>query len=213
MKQIRKQSEPPELRAHRRAGGSFGDPQGGTRWKERLQESLLREQGRLCCYCMARIARETMKVEHYLCQERHPERALDHDNLFAACSGGEGLPRAQQTCDSRKGNAELSIYPAGNIEPFLKYLPDGMIVSTISTQQVDLDDTLNLNAAVLKRARVAVLTGLMDGLKRELPRTKEWNRARLQEELERWRARDEHGDYREFCQVVIYYLEKRLRRS
>lgn len=162
---------------------------------------------------MARISRETMKVEHYLCQERHPERALDYDNLFAACSGGEGLPRAQQTCDSRKGNAELSIHPAGNIEPFLKYLADGTIVSTISAHQVDLDDTLNLNAAALKRAREAVLTGLMDVLKRAMPKTKEWNRARLEEELARWRARDELGDYREFCRVVIYYLEKRLRRS
>ncbi|MBA3549302.1 MAG: TIGR02646 family protein [Nannocystis sp.] len=211
MKQIRKRSEPPELRAHRRAGGHFGDPQGDTKWKERLQEALLREQGRLCCYCMARISRERMKVEHYLSQERHPERALDHCNLFAACAGGEGWPRALQTCDTRKGSAALSINPTGNIEPFLRYLADGTISSADPAYQQDLDTTLNLNAAALKRARKAVIQGLVIAFEREMP--KHWKPSRLREELARWEARDERGDYREFCRVVVYFLEKRLRRA
>jgi len=212
VKQIRKQAEPPELRAHRRAGGDFSDPQGETRWKERLQAALLREQGGLCCYCMRRVSRESMKVEHYLCQERHPERALDHDNLFAACPGGEGSPREHQTCDTRKGNAALTIHPAGNIEPFLRYLSDGTIAAKNLAYQADLDVTLNLNAAALKRARLGVLDGLVAALGRLMPGPGAWKPARLRDELARWQARDEHGDFREFCQVVVYFLEKRLRR-
>jgi uncharacterized protein (TIGR02646 family) len=211
VKRVHKQAEPRELRAHRLAGGGFGDAQGDARWKERLQEALLHEQGHLCCYCMARISREAMKVEHHRCQERYPERAVDYSNLFAACPGGQGLPRAQQTCDTHKGNADLTIDPSGNIEPFIRFLVDGSVAATRPDYQHDLDVTLNLNTAALKRARRGVLTGLVAGLNRLMP--DEWKAARLRDELRRWQARDDRHRFREFCQVCVGFLERRLHRA
>ena len=38
--------------------------------KDQLKESLLKEQGYLCAYCMSRISEDTMKVEHW-----HPQRS------------------------------------------------------------------------------------------------------------------------------------------
>lgn len=211
MRQIHKQAEPRELRAHRLAGGGFEDPQGESRWKERLQEALLRDQGAICCYCMRRIHRESMKVEHHRCQERHPERALDYDNLFGACPGNPGQPWTRQTCDSRKGNADLTLIPSGNIEPFLRYLADGTITSDNPDYQRDLDVTLNLNVAELTRARRSVQTGLIAALHRRMPG--EWKTATLQAELERWQQRDAHGNYHEYCQVAAHLLRRRLRRA
>ena len=38
-----------------------------------------------------------------------------------------------------------------------------------------------------------------------------WSRKDLEEELEKWKQRDA-GKLREFCQVAIYVLEKKLRK-
>jgi hypothetical protein len=160
---------------------------------------------------MKRIDRESMKVEHRSCQERHPERALDYDNLFAACPGNPGQPWPHQTCDSHKANADITINPGGNIEPFLRYLADGRLVSDNPEYQRDIDATLNLNVPELMRARRSVQTGLLDALTRLMPR--EWKVAHLKDELERWERRDPQGNYREFCQVVVYLLRKRIRRA
>lgn len=210
MRQIRKQAEPRELREHRLGGGRFEDPQGATRWKERLQDALLRDQGGLCCYCMKRLERKAMKIEHLRCQERNPDRELDYDNLFAACPGNEGVPWTRQTCDARKRNDDLHIDPSGNIEPFIRYRPDGTVVSSVPGYQHDFDQTLNLNLAELRHARAGVLEGLIAGLERETQGT--WKEQRLLEELARWEALDHQGNRREFCAVVVYFLKKRLRR-
>lgn len=210
MKQIRKGAEPPALRAHRLAGGRFADAQGESRWKEKAQDAILRDQGGLCCYCTARISRADMKVEHYLCQDLHGDQDCAWDNLFGACQGGTGCEPAEQHCDTRKGNAALTIHPAGNIEPFLRYLADGRIVASNPAYQHDLDETLNLNVEKLRRARIGVLEGLVDALTRD--RTGEWRCERLREELERWTARDDAGDFRAFCQVAAEFLRKQLKR-
>jgi len=210
VKQIRKGAEPRELRQHRLAGGRFADVQGETKWKQHLQEALLRDQGGLCCYCMTRISRTAMKVEHYLCQDDHPGRDLEYDNLFAACEGGTGLPREQQTCDTRKGNAALTICPSANIEPFLKYLGDGSIDSVNPDYRHDFAVTLNLNTDKLKRARRGVLDGLVAVLQRASKG--EWKRLDLEEELRRWRSRDADGNFKPFSEVGVYFLEKQRRR-
>lgn len=211
MRQIHKGAEPRALRAHRLAGGRFADAQGESRWKEQTQDQILRDQGGLCCYCMARITRSDMKVEHYLCQDDHADRDCDWDNLFGACQGGAGLAPAQQHCDTRKGNAALTLHPAGNIEPFLRHLADGSLASPNPDYQRDIDTTLNLNVEKLRRARLGVLEGVLHVLTRAMSGA--WKPARLQEELTRWESRDQDDNFREFAQVVVYYLRRRLRRT
>lgn len=79
--------------------------------KNALNEQLLREQGYLCAYCMARITPENMNVEHW--QPRHPPSSkaedklrskelqmlsLDYKNMLAVCPGNEGKPKDFQPC-------------------------------------------------------------------------------------------------------------------
>jgi hypothetical protein len=52
MKRITKQSEPRSLVEHRSQTNADYDNYSD---KDKLRESLLREQGYICCYCMSRI--------------------------------------------------------------------------------------------------------------------------------------------------------------
>jgi uncharacterized protein (TIGR02646 family) len=209
MKNITKNSEPRSLVEHRLKDGQFADAQGEGRWKTELQEALLEEQGGICCYCMGRISEGQMKVEHFRCQDRYRERELDYRNLMAACMGGEGHPRKQQHCDTRKGNLDIEINPTGDVERVLRYLSDGTVESGDPQYADDLNEVLNLNVSKLIRSRKSTHDGLFDALVRTLGK-REWRESELERELGNWRARDSSGNFRPFVQVGVYFLQKRL---
>ncbi len=102
MKQIKKGREPDSLLAHRKKSHANYD---NFKEKDDLRDSLMKEQGYICCYCMQRIApnAEKMKIEHRQSQKRHPELQLDYQNLLASCKGNEGKAKHLQHCDTSKG--------------------------------------------------------------------------------------------------------------
>ncbi len=110
---IRKSPEPADWRRQRRTPGVDFD---GTE-KTVLRDSLLKEQGYLCAYCMKRIRlAKDVKIEHY--QARNPQNQFDYENLLAVCTGNATLLEQNNkvdperfTCDSRKRNQELHINP------------------------------------------------------------------------------------------------------
>ena len=67
---------------------------------------------------------------------------------------------------------------------------------------------LNLNVAFLIAQRRATLDAFQGALAKrgQLPR------AKLEKWLRQWNGESETGDLREFCQVVVYWLRKRLSR-
>lgn len=90
--------------------------------KANLRESLLKEQGYICCYCGMKIGEipgDTV-IEHFLPKDNnfHPEKELDYKNLLASCHGnGKTSHRGQisptgerytnsewKHCDARKKN-------------------------------------------------------------------------------------------------------------
>lgn len=54
---------------HYKGDFSTDDADGALR-RKRLKEELLKEQGYLCCYCMARIQPETSHIEHFWPKEK-----------------------------------------------------------------------------------------------------------------------------------------------
>jgi uncharacterized protein (TIGR02646 family) len=93
MKRIVKGKEPKSLLEHRLK--SFADYDNYPE-KDKLRESLLTEQGYICCYCMQRIDDSNMKIEHWKSQDDYPELQLDYNNLLGACKGGQGSPKHSQ---------------------------------------------------------------------------------------------------------------------
>ncbi len=106
---IQKKPEPDLLLKYRyQKNARFDDMDADV--KKQLRESLLKEQGYLCAYCMRRIVDEKdIKIEHF--NARTPENELQYHNLLAVCRGGEGGPVKARSCDTKKGNRPIFINP------------------------------------------------------------------------------------------------------
>lgn len=212
MRRIHKGSEPTSLAEHRDKGGVYED------YVERddVRKTLIEEQGAICCYCMQRISIRSMRIEHWDTQTAFPKRTVDYDNLLGACTGGENtLPAKQQHCDKARGATTLHLHPvkyAPRCELFIRYLHNGEITSEDKNIQRDLDKTLNLNSDPLKARRKRILDELVSSLMRHHQKNGEWPPALIEEHVAAWQRRNSDGAYREYCQVVIYYLEKKLKK-
>lgn len=218
MKWIKKGTEPKSLKNYRleiKKHHSVGEVNfDNIPDKETLKLSLLEEQGYLCCYCLGRISADhkKMKVEHWHSQSKYPEEQLDYKNLLAACIGGEGNRKGLQYCDTRKGNAEIKINPTSpDCEKLVRYGSDGSVYSDNTKINEDLNDKLNLNQEQLVKNRKNVWNATIDALGRSYS-GKSFAKITLQNEIKRWEEKNEEGKYREYCQVVIDLLKKKLER-
>ena len=208
MRAIRKNSEPRSLTQHRCTAhanyANYGD-------KDGLRAALCAEQGHICCYCMKRIRPDSdhMKIEHWHCRDSYPAEELVYGNLLAACNGSEGQPRSKQHCDTRKGDSLLSWSPADqnhNVETVSADLGDGRIQSSDRVFNRELNDVLNLNEAFLINSRKAVLESFQQRLSNG-----SLNRNAVSRMLVDW-SNGAGGELREFCGVVIHWLNKKLAR-
>lgn len=171
---------------------------------------LLQEQGYLCAYCMCRISRTTMKVEHVASRFDHLEKQLTYSNLVACCQGNEGHPHNDQHCDTYKGSKTLSKNPAipqDRIEETIQYNLQGQIFSTDRIFNNELNQTLNLNIPKLCNNRKAVHRAVIANLSR-LPQNA--NRRTIQRLLENWENRDCDNKLKEYAGVALYFIKKRL---
>lgn len=211
MRTITKRVEPASLARYRASGNtSYED----YRDKDALRNSLANEQRGLCCYCLSPIRpeRAAMRIEHWHSQRAYPAETLDYANLLGACLGGEGQPWTNQHCDVRKGDKGLSRNPANpmpRVEDLIHFLGDGRITSDDPIFDHELNDVLNLNVAFLKNNRKATL----DAFKIMLNRRGSLHRTTLGKWMREWNGDAQTGDLRPFCQVVVYWLQKRLARA
>ena len=210
MRAIVKGLELQSLTEHRRTPHSDYDNYPG-RDKDALRRALVAEQRGVCCYCMGRIRPEAnaMKIEHWQCQARYPNRQLDYSNLLGVCRGGEGQPFGSQHCDTRKGDDDLRwnpAEPAHAIEAKVQYGTDGTIKSDDDAFDRQLNEVLNLNLAFLKNHRKAVLDAVLEWWRRHGPAP----RRRIEREVRRYAPA--HGQLTPYCQVAVWWLQRRLAR-
>ncbi len=209
MKKIVKQSEPESLTEHRSKPYADYDNYPA---KDELRESLLEEQGYICCYCMRRITKEGMKIEHWKPQRKYTCLQLDYKNLLGACKGNEGARPQKQHCDTKKGQTEITINPTEenqNYESLIIYRSTGEIYSPNKPINYDLDKTLNLNLDYLVTKRKNELDLILEHLKNKFP-DRIWDQTYLQELINQLNAKNEYGFYSEYCQVAISYLQSQV---
>lgn len=53
--------------------------------KEQLKTSLLKEQGKICCYCGKKINVENADIEHFELKSLNSRKTFDYHNLWASC--------------------------------------------------------------------------------------------------------------------------------
>jgi len=212
MRNISKGHEPVSLVQHRcQSDATYNNLPAIT--KDELRRQLLKEQGYLCCYCMSRISEQDSRIEHWHSRASHQDKQLDYGNLLAACCGNRGNPPEDQYCDVRKGDQDILYNPAHadhDVQSKIKYLGNGIIKSTDVMFDKQLDEVLNLNFSRLRANRSAVMQGVKDALAQ---RGGQATGGQLRKDIQRWKASNSDGELKEYCQVAIYFLNKRLQRA
>ncbi|EDN71315.1 conserved hypothetical protein [Beggiatoa sp. PS] len=210
MKYIKKGKEPSSLLAHRKK--SYADYDNYAE-KDELRDALLNEQGDICCYCMQRISKDNMKIEHWKPQSQYPELQLDYENLRASCKGNDGkskfLPRH---CDTSKAEQEITLNPvdeAKNCEKLIEYRRNGKIYSHDPIIDKELNDILNLNTQTLVNNRSEIIDQIIEDLTRIKGKKAEWSISEVKKKIQQYESKA-NGKYKPYCQVVIYFLKKRF---
>jgi uncharacterized protein (TIGR02646 family) len=211
MKQILKKGRGPNSLSQLKARGGTYDNLTSVD-KDELRNSLLLEQGYICCYCMKRIPESGhnpgCKVEHVNSQRKFPAQQLDYDNLLIACLGGMGLPKHLQTCDTFKGESKISFNPANkikNIEKFIKYTAFGEIYSDDLQINYDINKVLNLNNQTLRKNRQVIYEEVKSKIRSEGKNKKgKIFQANFYKSLKKRYLSMVGGQYEENCMLRVY---------
>lgn len=190
--------------------GLSGEP------KEDLDDSLLAEQGHICCYCGWRVG--VIESDHHI-EHVVPGRsatdpgALDYRNLLISCGPVwqdareqpiRSGPRHLQHCGGHRGETPLPISPLlVDCTDYFIYTDDGRVIPSHRNRELAQQtiDILNLKADWLSRRRAAAIQAL-EGLSVV--------------ELQRLRSRCNQiidGFLSEFCFVVANVASARLERN
>lgn len=171
MKRIHKEAEPAEFSLWKEQDKMADHP----RWnrvpaaiKEAVHESLMREQGFICCYCESGVAMGDSHIEHFRPRSKFLNLQLDYKNLHCSCQQelSSGEPRH---CGHRKGswfdeNLLLSPLEAG-CEDRLRFTANGAVFprspndeaaeTTIKRLGLDLPKLRALRAAAIDALHTA----------------------------------------------------------
>lgn len=220
MKHIIKKSsnEPISLKEYRETTenatySGFGD-------REQLLKVALRdEQGHLCAYCMTRIGKEIaksnrviVKAEHYLSQDKRPDQDLNYENMLGVCSGNIF---GKAHCDVNKKEELLEILNQlkKQIESLITYNSNGNIIPIKADEKIKSDlKLLNLNTQKIVEARRGVIDLALELMKEKYP-LKQWTKKLIQKEIDEWKSKNKKGQYRTFCQIAIWFLEKEKKKN
>ena len=171
-----------------------------------LKNSLISEQGHICCYCCKPIDTKNSHIEHIRPKERNEYRAisLEYENLLASC---QGYHDREENCGHSKDNAfneELFVSPLEeNCESLFEFSNRGKIKAVDGNERAGYTiELLNLYTEQLNAARTEAMwvSGAMDELTEDECR-------RL---LDKFQSVDERGRYAGFSDAIVYQLKKQL---
>jgi uncharacterized protein (TIGR02646 family) len=179
-----------------------------------LKLSLLQEQGGICAYCMQRISLDSndnykpkIEVEHIKSQKFYIGKSLDYNNMIGVCNGNS---KGIEHCDKSKKSYELKkLIPVDkHCEEYIMYSTSGQIKSKSNNQEIehDINVVLNLNNQHLVDKRKNVADLIINNLKRKYP-IQDWTKRIFDKEIETYKSKNKSGEYYEFCNYIVWYLE------
>ncbi len=136
--------------------------------KRAVKQTLMREQGGICCYCERRLMEGDSHIEHFQPQSDERIDPLDFSNLLCSCQNqlAKGEPRH---CGNLKGDwfdAELLVSPfTPACETRFSYNGDGHISSSAGEQDMAAKETikrLGLDLPKLNSLRAAAIEPFLD---------------------------------------------------
>jgi uncharacterized protein (TIGR02646 family) len=175
-----------------------------------LRESLIEEQGDLCCYCGRRINTNNSHNEHFRPQSSYPGLAMYYENLHASCIR-QTKPNDILHCGhSKKDNFDearcVSPLECDCEERFLYTLEGEILPKDKNDEKAKyMIELLKLNASPLLGRRKTLLAqvlppGLLDNMSSD----------ELQKLRSAYLERDENGCFQEFKQVLSRYIDQNM---
>lgn len=209
MKYIVKDSAPEELIEYSKTQGACYQDLYDNHWDiyRLTKESLVREQGYICCYCGQRIEASIAQIEHLFpkATKAYKIMQLDYDsNLIASCDGGKKererdlsiLPEHLH-CDTQKSNDPIPVNPLDiKCEKKFIYTDDGEVFGCGKDAEATIE-ILNLSSPILNNLRKAAIYAYAF-----FP-PESWSA-----EYKRLSRKNDAGEYEPFCFVLQQYIER-----
>jgi len=167
----------------------------------KLRETLIDEQGSLCCYCGQGIDSGGSHIEHFRPRSKYPDLETEYGNMHASCE-------SKSSCGTAKGDSFDEALCISSLE-----VEEGRFFYTLEGEVRPKDHSdeaaaymikiLNLNAIALVGMRKELLTkvlppGLMDGLSSD----------ELQKLRSAYQERDAEPRFQAFRQVLTCYIDQ-----
>nr|WP_199330696.1 retron system putative HNH endonuclease [Microcoleus sp. FACHB-68] len=176
--------------------------------KTELHESLLREQGYICCYCGNSINDKDSHIEHFKPQTTYPDLTLEYTNLLASCQR-EGKKSEPVHCGPKKAywyDEQLMISPLEpNCADFFTYSGSGEILpATDPDKQAAAKETidkLGLDIDKLRAERIQAIEGFLQAIKGLTDEE-------IQQFAQAYEKLDVKGKYAPFATVIAYFYKK-----
>lgn len=170
MKHILKQAQPPELAEWRDSGNEDWQPTYDnldSHVKRKVKDSLMEEQGWICCYCKRRLIDKDSHIEHFRPQTDPGTDPLDYDNLLCSCQDQErrGQPLHCGHCKGDWFDPVLLINPLDDdCEARFSFLLDGTILPRSDKDRAAKTTIkrLNLDIPKLRALRHAAVDSFLD---------------------------------------------------
>jgi uncharacterized protein (TIGR02646 family) len=142
---------------------------GGLRGAEKkeLKDSLMKEQGYICCYCERQLTDDDSHIEHFNPQSNNAVNPLDYTNMLCSCQDQlkKGEPRH---CGISKDNwfdKDLLISPLNsNCEGGFAYTADGKIqpADEFDAAATKTIEKLKLDIGILNERRKKAIEPFLD---------------------------------------------------
>lgn len=175
---IQKETEPKEITNWKKANPKIGYKQLPSSERRILRNSLLHEQGYICCFCGCSIGKldshstviqcitkkkdpHNVRNAHIVPQSVNPSLTLDYYNICASCNSAI---HGERHCDLAQENKILPITPLQtDCADYFSFRIDGTIIPNSNKSQNEQDyaqetiDILNLNSNFLKSEREKII--------------------------------------------------------
>lgn len=222
MKYIKKNQPPQELTDWKKSENEDWKPtykelRGDI--KTSVHQSLLKEQGFICCYCGQTIHKEDSHIEHLKPQHQYPDLALDYNNMIASCQGErEEPPPVPVHCGHKKHqwyDDNLMVSPLDvNCADFFHYTIDGQMLPSNDPDKNKAAQTtiekIGLNIDKLKRMRKKEIERILEEIERILGVLDALSSEDIKMLIDGFEKPDTEGKYSQFSFVLVYILKQYL---
>jgi uncharacterized protein (TIGR02646 family) len=182
--------------------------------RKAVKQSLLIEQGFICCYCQQHIEfDENTTIEHFVARENDVTLMFEYDNIIACCDGGQKQRTEQKIevipkyCGHEKASKTIVINPLDeNCEAHFAYSfnPDSLEVSIegLSENGQDTIEKLNLDTPKLRTLRGETVAGFIFDENGNYISDEDVNILASQ-----IKSRKQNNHFEPFCVVLEYVLK------